>query len=164
MGHLLEFVGFEVNERMRRCACILHGGSNPTAFSWTEGGLWRCHSCGQGGDRITLVRTIKHCSFSEAICFLAELAGVEYRREVRSNTAVEQAKHDWQSLRSDAELLISAYKKAWREAQNTILQLERIRRSAGNRLDAIHRGAKERWLCEAESCGKRWPKSTGKCL
>src|SRR5712691_2912375 len=78
-AQLLAALGFDVNERTRRCACILHGGANPTAFSWREDGRWHCFSCGRGGDRIALVRAVCGCSFREAVTFLAQLAGVEYR-------------------------------------------------------------------------------------
>ena len=79
MSRLLVELGFGVNRRARRCACIIHNGSNPSAFAWTDSGLWRCHSCERGGDKIALVREVRHCSFREAVEFLAALAGVEYR-------------------------------------------------------------------------------------
>lgn len=80
MSRLLEALGLGVNLRTRRCACQLHGGSNLSAFAWTDSGLWRCHSCGRGGDRIALVRAARRCSFREAVHFLAEVAGVAYTR------------------------------------------------------------------------------------
>jgi CHC2 zinc finger len=91
MPDLLGALGFEVNERTRRCACILHGGSNRSAFSWTEAGLWRCHSCGAGGDRIALVRAVRNCSFHEALEFLGHLAGVQYSPRRASRREIEQA-------------------------------------------------------------------------
>jgi hypothetical protein len=44
MPHLLAALGFAVNERTRRCACLLHGGRNPSAFSWRYDGRWCCFS------------------------------------------------------------------------------------------------------------------------
>jgi len=38
MPRLLDALSFRVNERTRRCACLLHGGSNQTALSWREDG------------------------------------------------------------------------------------------------------------------------------
>src|SRR5579872_2375840 len=78
MPRLLTALGFAVGERTHRCSCILHGGSNPTAFAWTDAGLWKCHSCGAGGDKIALVRAVRQCRFREAVEVLAALAGVEY--------------------------------------------------------------------------------------
>jgi hypothetical protein len=92
MKRLLTELGFQTNERNRRCACRLHGGKNPTAFSWTESGLWRCHSCGAGGDRIALVRAARQCSFSNALAFLARLAGVSIQARPASRWEIEQAR------------------------------------------------------------------------
>lgn len=92
MPRLLEALGFRVNERMRRNPCIIHGGSNPTAFAWTDAGLWKCHSCGAGGDRIALVRAVRGCSFREAMAFLAALAGVQYRFQRASRGEFERAR------------------------------------------------------------------------
>jgi hypothetical protein len=78
MASLLGSLGFIVNERTRRAPCLLHAGHNYSAFSWTEGGLWRCHSCGRGGDRIALVRAAKGYSFRDAVMYLAALAGVKF--------------------------------------------------------------------------------------
>jgi len=100
MSQLLAELGFAVNQRTRRCACILHGGSNGSAFSWTETGLWKCHSCGAGGDRIALVVAVKKCSFSTAVEFLAAIVGLDFRsRRVSQREATharrrrEQAEH-----------------------------------------------------------------------
>ena len=92
MAQLLAELGFAVSERTRRAPCLLHGGSNPTAFSWTEAGLWRCHSCGKGGDKITLIRAVRNCGFREAVEFLAALAGVEFRLRRASGPEIVQAR------------------------------------------------------------------------
>jgi len=90
---LLRTLGFEANERTRRCACVLHGGSNPTAFAWREDGHWRCFSCGLGGDRIELVCRVRGCGFREAVHFLAQLAGVEYRPDKLSRHQLGLVRH-----------------------------------------------------------------------
>lgn len=92
MPRLLEALQIPVDARTRRCRCILHGGKNPTAFSWREDGVWHCHSCGAGGDRITLVRTVRQCSFREAIEFLSEIAGVVYAPRQLSRQEIERAR------------------------------------------------------------------------
>jgi DNA primase len=119
MARLLESLGFVVNERTRRAPCLLHSGSNPTAFAWRENGLWHCFSCGAGGDKIGLVRAARRCSFREAIKYLAALSGVEYRSspitrreiaEIRSRRArAEQAA--WQ-ISDDIGRLRSYYTDA----------------------------------------------------
>jgi hypothetical protein len=92
MPQVLRALGFEANERTRRCACILHGGSNRSAFSWTETGLWKCHSCGAGGDRVSLVRAVRSCGFREALEFLGHLASVEYSPRLVSCRDIERAR------------------------------------------------------------------------
>ncbi len=93
MPRVLTALGFAVNERTRRAPCILHGGSNVSAFSWTETGLWKCHSCGEGGDRIALIRAVRDCSFRGAVDFLATLAGVTYSHQKQSRAEIEQSRN-----------------------------------------------------------------------
>jgi CHC2 zinc finger len=90
MPILLQALRIEVNERTRRCPCILHGGSNPTAFSWRDDGIWYCHACGAGGDRISLVRAVRNYSFHDAMAFLAQLAGVQYVPQRLSRQEIER--------------------------------------------------------------------------
>ncbi len=150
MVRLLESLGFEVNERTRRARCLLHSGSNPTAFSWREDGRWRCFSCGAGGDRIALVRAVRRCSFLAAVEFLAALAGVEYAPSRVSREAIEHQKLIREREEGEADALLGLEFSAWRNARDELLQLEAVRRNAGKRLDALYRGALKRWPGEAE--------------
>jgi len=92
MTRLLEALGIAVNERTRRAPCILHGGSNPTAFAWRDDGRWRCFSCGASGDRIALVRAVRQCSFRGAVEFFAVLAGVRYRPRSVPQREIQRAR------------------------------------------------------------------------
>jgi CHC2 zinc finger len=92
MPALLRALGFEPNDRTHRCECVLHGGSNPTAFSWREDGRWRCFSCGRGGDRIALAQYARNFSFRDAVQFIAALAGVSYSPKRVSRREIERAK------------------------------------------------------------------------
>lgn len=125
MPRLLQSLGFRVNERTRRCPCLIHGGANPTALAWMASGLWRCHSCGAGGDRITLVRAVRSCGFRDAIEFLAALAGVEYQSGKLSRAQTERAR----ALRDRAE------QAAWR-IRDEIL---RLRCQSGDNLHRAER-------------------------
>lgn len=134
MPRLLPSLGFEIINRTQRCACILHGGTNPTAFSWTEAGLWKCHSCGAGGDRIALVRAARRCSFREAVEFLAALAGVDFRLKRVSRQEVaqrlrqrEQAEHAAWQIADEAARLRRYYTDAMHRA-------ERLRERIGNEI------------------------------
>jgi phage/plasmid primase-like uncharacterized protein len=92
MSRLLGELGFAVSERIRRAPCILHGGTNPSAFSWNENGRWHCFSCNRGGDRIALVRFVRRYGFRQAVSFLAELGGVRYAPERVSRIAVAETR------------------------------------------------------------------------
>ena len=153
MPQLLEILGFRLNGGTRRCACRLHGGSNRSAFSWRDDGLWHCFSCGAGGDKIALVQAVRECSFREALRFLASVAGVDLGDrldgdEIRAELAQRQ--------RERARLEVAAWKldaMEERERFAACLQLhalERLQRQAGRRLSAIYRGGTERFLDETE--------------
>jgi DNA primase len=130
MSRLLESLGFDANERTRRCACILHGGSNRSAFSWTNDGLWKCHSCGAGGDKIALVRAVRQCSFQQAVDFLAALAGVSYRTTRVSRQEIESAgfyrerleRAAW-AIRDEELRLLSYYRNGLHRSERLMARL-----------------------------------------
>ena len=128
MPRLLVVLGFAVNERTRRGTCPVHGGSNPSAFSWRHDGRWYCFSCGAGGDKIALVRAVRKCSFREAIALLAALAGVEFRFRRVSREEIAQT----QRRRTQAE------HAAWR----IVDEIGRFRRDY---TDALHRAERLSW-------------------
>jgi hypothetical protein len=150
MPVLLRALGFDLNQRTRRAPCILHTGSNPTAFSWTDDGRWHCFSCERGGDKIALVRAVRSCSFPEAVDFLASLAGVEYSPSPVSAHEFERARVARVQARRNARTLVDAEFSVWRDARDNLLSLVALRRNAGARLLAIAGGATPRFPGEAE--------------
>jgi len=149
MADLLNQLGFHVNERTRRSACRIHGGRNSSAFSWTESGFWRCHSCGAGGDRIALVRAMRQCSFREAVEFLATLAGVSLEDGLPS-AAIARARSKREAELATARLLDDAENDALREARDNLSALHDLRRTVSARLRDMSNGACERWPGEGE--------------
>jgi hypothetical protein len=131
---LLEALGFAFNERTHRCVCVLHRGSNPTAFSWREDGLWYCHSCGAGGDKIALMRAVRQCGYRDAVRFLAALAGVEYQSQRLSQTEITRAKR----RRARAELaawgIADEIGRLRRCYMDGLHRTERLQRRIGNKL------------------------------
>jgi hypothetical protein len=134
MARLLTALGFEANEGKRRGPCPVHRGRNPSAFSWHEDGRWHCFSCGAGGDRIALVRAARRCSFSEAIHFLAPLAGVNFhsgrlsRREiVRTRRLKERAARAAWRIADETGRLRRYYTEAMHRA-------ERLQERIGNEI------------------------------
>lgn len=126
MSHLLERLRFRLNTRSRRCACILHEGSNAFAFSWTEEGLWKCFACGAGGDKITLVRVARKCSFREAIEFLGALAGVDLPSGERSHAEIEEEQEQRKAAERAATLLAETQHALYLALGN---ELESLRKS-----------------------------------
>jgi hypothetical protein len=72
---LLLSLGFEkVNETIQRASCLLHAGSNGSSFSWNENSFF-CFACNNKGDKIDLIRQVKHCTFKDAVNYLSTLTG-----------------------------------------------------------------------------------------
>jgi hypothetical protein len=147
---LLLALGFEANERTHRAPCILHSGSNPTAFSWRDDGRWHCFSCGLGGDKIALVRTVRRCTFREAIDFLATLSGIEYQPSRISAREIERTKSARAQAENNARALVDAEFSVWREARDHLHSLLALRRNAAARILAIEAGALLRFPGELE--------------
>lgn len=72
---ILENAGFKI--RGSRTACPIHGGSNRSAFSFSDHGFC-CFSCGASGGLISLVQQLYDYSKAEAMEYLCGLAGVPY--------------------------------------------------------------------------------------
>jgi hypothetical protein len=150
MPPLLEALGIPVNLHSHRSACPVHVGDNPTAFSWTDSGLWHCFTCHAGGDKIALVRAIKKCSYRGAVEFLASVSGVsvsyvKLSREQISDEKIERARTEIaaRELRAREIGLHVAFSEEHRSLLN-------IRYQAGNRLARIAKGAPERFARETD--------------
>jgi hypothetical protein len=98
---LLRNLGFEVNERARRARCLLHSGSNPTAFAWREDGRWHCFVCGKGGDRNVASVTRSRISRSSPVLSFARGVFRGARLNTDSNGgSVLNAQHGASRMRS----------------------------------------------------------------
>ena len=152
MPELLDTLGIPINTRTRRAPCLLHNGSNPSAFSWTDAGMWFCFHCGKGGDKLTLVEEVRKCSFLDALRFLAALAGIEWAdlNSVEVRRQLAQAKRKAQRVKAAAQKLHALEQDLLLAAREELLSLHRLRRNAGRRLTAIRRGEKPRFADEEE--------------
>lgn len=152
MPELLAALGIPVHTRTHRAPCMLHGGSNPTAFSWRDDGRWHCFSCDSGGDRIDLVRAARECSFPEALGFLAEMAGVKLNRgtsgQRRYELDAERLERD--RVQAAADRLRDAELQLELACCARLRRAELIRGYAEGRLKAIHNGTAERFPGEAD--------------
>jgi DNA primase len=81
--YLLESLGIKVQRETSkelRCACVIHGGDNPTSFRFNKDKkTWVCfsHKCHDvfGNDVIGLIKAINRVEFMEAVNFLSKLVG-----------------------------------------------------------------------------------------
>jgi hypothetical protein len=154
---LLSALGFQVSERTRRCACILHGGSNRTAFSWHGDGRWHCFSCGAGGDRIALVMQVRKCSFREAIEFMATLAGVEFRAQRVSRREIVQTYQRRERAERAAWRIADATGRLRRYYADALHRAERLQERIGSEIlrsstEAAHEATWERLARLAPAC------------
>jgi len=80
-----------------RCPCPIHGGSNPTSFS-VSNGLFYCFACGESGDVISLTQKLYGLNFKEALKHLAQKLGisdVDFDKQVAPRR--EPHKIDWKA-------------------------------------------------------------------
>lgn len=63
----------------RKGLCPFHDERTPSFHVRPQAGQWHCFGCGEGGDVISFVQKIHHMSFTEAVEWLADKAGVQLR-------------------------------------------------------------------------------------
>ncbi|MET9861940.1 CHC2 zinc finger domain-containing protein [Streptomyces smyrnaeus] len=59
-------VEYDANRTSGMTHCPLHEDRTPSMSYNTDKGLWRCHSCGEGGDSYSLVMTKEETDFRGA--------------------------------------------------------------------------------------------------
>lgn len=134
MSRLLAELGFAVSERTRRAPCVLHSGSNPSAFSWRDDGRWHCFSCGEGGDRIALVRAVRQCSFREAVAFLAALSGVGCRLRRVSRREFAETRRRRERAERAAWQIVDEIGRLRRYYTDGLYRAERLQQRIGDEL------------------------------
>lgn len=60
--------------------CPFHNDKNPSLNVSPDRQVWKCFSCGEGGDVFSFVQKIEKCTFPEAVERLAQKAGVTIER------------------------------------------------------------------------------------
>ena len=61
--------------------CPFHSDKNPSFSVSPTLGIYKCYSCGEGGDLFKFVQKKENLEFIEAIEFLARRAGIEFERK-----------------------------------------------------------------------------------
>lgn len=59
--------------------CPFHNDHHPSLHVSSDMGIFKCFSCGEGGDLISFIQKIENISFNEAVKFLAKKAGIEIK-------------------------------------------------------------------------------------
>ncbi|MBS1712831.1 MAG: DNA primase [Armatimonadetes bacterium] len=71
--------------------CPFHDDRNPSLHVSRDKGLYKCYSCGEGGDVYKWVMQTEHVDFPEALRILAKLAGVELTRHEKKDRTLAEA-------------------------------------------------------------------------
>lgn len=119
---LLISLGFKLaaaNYIELRGPCLIHGGNNPTAFSYrTDINRWRCYTkkceLGRNGssdnDIIAIVQKVNNLSFLDALQYLADFACLGI--DVRDSSNTSTAREDFSSRKDIAKFVRRASKVA----------------------------------------------------
>ncbi len=81
LNQIVEVISEHVS--LKRCGaqfrglCPFHAEKSPSLYIHPAKGVWWCHGCGAGGDVFRFIETLHHCTFPEALQFLAARAGLE---------------------------------------------------------------------------------------
>lgn len=90
---VLEEYGVVVG-RHGNVSCPLHTDSTPSMSLERTQGLWRCHSCGKGGDVYTLIQEMQDVTFEEASSMLTITKPTGSSSELRAGGNTTMHIHD----------------------------------------------------------------------
>ena len=99
---IVEIVGRQVSLKKRGRTylglCPFHNDRKPSMNVSQEKGLFKCFSCGEGGDALSFLMKLNHKSYPEVIQELAEEQGIQIEDKQRDPAAVAQALDEKQKL------------------------------------------------------------------
>jgi len=100
--------------KKNRCACPVHGGSNPTSFEiFDSGRAWKCHSrveCNRyGHDGIALLRALNNWTFQEAVA--------QFEKPIDPKEAAERAARTAERITRELQEKIEQAQRALEELQ-----------------------------------------------
>ena len=118
-----EYIQLKKSGRRYSAVCPFHADKDPSMSVNTEKGFWHCFGCGAGGNLFSFIMKIENMTFSDALHFLAEKAGIEIKfneeksAEYRHRTLLcdiikESAKFYHELLFSDSGKQALSYLKA----------------------------------------------------
>jgi DNA primase len=74
--------------------CPFHNDRNPSLHINVDMGIFKCFSCGEGGDVIHFVERIENISFFDALKMLSVKAGVELTGNLEENNEQYQKRNE----------------------------------------------------------------------
>ncbi len=93
-----EYVDLERKGKNYFGLCPFHEDSNPSMSVSTEKQLFKCFSCGAGGNAITFVMNIENISFKEALSRVGKTVGIE----IAGNSAYSKINDNYFNIYLDA--------------------------------------------------------------
>jgi len=129
--------------------CPLHSERTGSFHLYSADQRFKCYGCGTGGDVFTLIQKITGLPFPRVVQHLADRAGIDIdsvfdRKEV---TCKESRPGQIRKAAKQLRAIVLSVMLSYRD---DLHRLERVRRGAGERIDAIVAGAPERWLGELQ--------------
>ncbi|QDU34460.1 DNA primase [Poriferisphaera corsica] len=110
---IVRLIGEQVQLRPKgrefACLCPFHEDKNPSMFVSPQKQIYKCFSCGAGGDVFTFVMNYHKMSFPEALEHLAERAGIELTREKMTKQQME-AKGERQLIGEANEIAVKFFR------------------------------------------------------
>lgn len=122
-----ESIFFRIGERLRRnrARCLFHDGDSPYSLSVSEAkGLFYCHVCHAGGDKITFIRELYKCSYLDALQWF----GLEPGRTPAPDPVMEKKRRARAGLQAWA-------KRLGRERREEFFHRSRVELCARHRLE-----------------------------
>jgi DNA primase len=70
--------------------CPFHNEKTPSFTVNTVKGIFKCFGCGKGGNSVQFIMEHEHCTYPDALRFLARKYTIEIEEEVQSNESLEE--------------------------------------------------------------------------
>ncbi|QQE12453.1 DNA primase [Planctomycetota bacterium] len=110
---IVRLIGEQVQLRPKgrefACLCPFHDDKNPSMFVSPQKQIYKCFSCGAGGDVFTFVMNYHKMTFPEALEHLAERGGIELKREKMTKQQLE-AKGERQLIGEANEIAVKFFR------------------------------------------------------
>ena len=74
-----EYIQLRRSGRRYSAVCPFHADKDPSLSVNPEKGFWHCFGCGAGGNLFSFIMRIENMTFSDALHFLADKAGIEIK-------------------------------------------------------------------------------------